>query len=54
MKVKIERLELDSGAQVFYHLASAYDGHILSGSKGWATERGPRNYARRLEAEIVE
>lgn len=54
MKVKIEKLELGGGAQVFYHLANATTGDLLHGSKGWVSERGPRAMAKRLGAEIVE
>ena len=54
MKVKIERLELGGGAQVIYHLVSAKDGTLLWGSRGWASEKGPREMAKRLGAEIVD
>lgn len=54
MKVKIERLELGGGAQVIYHLVSARDGTLLWGSRGWSSERGPREMAKRMGAEIEE
>ena len=54
MKVKIERLELGGGSQVIYHLVSARDGALLWGSRGWVSEKGPRDMAKRLGAEIVD
>ena len=54
MQVRIERLELGGGAQVIYHLVSARDGTLLWGSRGWSSEKGPREMAKRLGAEIVE